>query len=64
MTFSEALEEMKKGKKIKLSYWPDDNNVFINEMGFICFQPGPYEPDIGSILCGDDILSNDWKIAP
>lgn len=69
MTFSEALEELKKGSRIRQPYWKSDVFMqilpvdgFVNEM--ICFVTPVYSRPFYPLPGLQEFLANDWEVAP
>lgn len=60
MNFSEALEAMKTGKKIRrISYIPECHYFLKNK---IVLSLGHEECDYGALLNSQDVLAEDWEI--
>jgi hypothetical protein len=64
MTFSQALEALKKGEKITRAaleavYW-----VLVGDKNILRVELGPNEPraDMNRYINPEDILANDWRI--
>lgn len=64
MTFSEALEEMKKGKKIYRTCWGSETYLIIANIEHIYLMRNEKIIIINPSFKTDDILSEFWKIAP
>lgn len=52
MTFQEACEQIKNGKKVRRPNWPPESYLEETVKGF--FHPGPIMPE--------DTLQDDWEI--